>query len=72
MPSASALLPCLKAPSTQQDLSRHSLTSVPPSLLKKAASLEELDLGDNQLSSLPPFLFSLPRWLFIQWFHFPM
>ena len=53
--------PPAQAPSTQQDLSRHSLTSVPPSLLKKAASLEELDLGDNQLSTLPPSLFSLPR-----------
>ena len=62
MPSpSSVLLPCLKPSSTQQDYSRHSLTRVPPSVLKNAASLEELDLCDNCLAELPLSLFSLQR-----------
>ena len=61
MPSPSVLLPCLKPSSSQQDYSRHSLTSVPPSVLRNAASLEELDLCDNCLAELPLSLFSLQR-----------
>ena len=47
MPSPSLLLHCLKPSSSQQDYSRHSLASVPPSVVRNAASLEDLDICDN-------------------------
>ena len=66
MPSSSVLLPCMKSSSIYEDFSHHALTSIPPSVLRNAAHLEELDLSDNFLSRLPLSLFCLQRWDFLE------